>query len=123
MKIFHYDNCGNGVKPLHLSEYTNLHHAMHDDVKQIDENVYFHKNWMKMNQVKQLSTISTQGGRVLCFGIRTDFQRNVFKGSSMLLGIADKLKQMEGMCFCGNTATMNARLNKKKRYCGMRTDR
>ena len=76
--------------------------------------------FLTTDQVKQLSGISTQGVRVLCFGLRTDFQGNVFEGSSMLLGIADKLKQMEGMCFCGNTATMNARLNEKKEItvCG-----
>jgi len=40
---------------------------------------------------------------VLCFGIRTDFQGELFPGSSRLLAIADKLQELKTVCTCGRT--------------------
>ena len=100
------------------------------DANVFDEDHMFVKNckymlideaqFLTTKQVKQLSTLSTTGVRIFCFGLRTDFKGNVFEGSSMLLGVADKLKEMEGMCFCGKPATMNAILNDKNEMtlCG-----
>ncbi len=48
---------------------------------------------------------------VLCFGIRTDFQGELFPGSSRLLAIADKLKELKTVCSCGRKATMTVRLD------------
>lgn len=48
---------------------------------------------------------------VLCFGIRTDFQGQLFPGSSRLLAIADKLAELKTVCECGRKATMTVRLD------------
>lgn len=48
---------------------------------------------------------------VLCFGLRTDFQGNLFPGSATLLGIADKLVELKAVCHCGSKATMNLRVD------------
>lgn len=48
---------------------------------------------------------------VLCFGIRTDFQGELFPGSSRLLAIADKLSELKTVCTCGRKATMTVRVN------------
>ena len=48
---------------------------------------------------------------VLCFGIRTDFQGEMFPGSSRLLAIADKLQELKTVCTCGRKATMIVRLD------------
>ncbi|MFK7857472.1 MAG: thymidine kinase [Granulosicoccus sp.] len=48
---------------------------------------------------------------VLCFGIRTDFQGELFPGSSRLLAIADKLAELKTVCECGKKATMTVRLD------------
>ena len=48
---------------------------------------------------------------VLCFGIRTDFQGELFSGSSRLLAIADKLFELKTVCSCGRKATMTVRLD------------
>ena len=48
---------------------------------------------------------------VLCYGLRTDFQGVLFPGSSVLLGIADKLVEMKAVCECGRKATMNLRVD------------
>ena len=48
---------------------------------------------------------------VLAFGIRTDFQGNLFEGSKYLLAWADNLKEIKTICHCGRKATMVLRLN------------
>lgn len=48
---------------------------------------------------------------VLCFGIRTDFQGELFSGSERLLAIADKLKELKTVCSCGRKATMTIRID------------
>ena len=48
---------------------------------------------------------------VFTFGIRTDFQGNLFEGSKYLLAWADNLKEIKTVCHCGRKATMVLRLN------------
>ncbi len=47
---------------------------------------------------------------VLCYGLRTDFRGDLFPGSAVLLGIADSLVELKGVCHCGRKATMNLRV-------------
>ena len=49
---------------------------------------------------------------VLCYGLRSDFQLNLFEGSARLLAIADEIKEVKTVCWCGKKATCNARYNK-----------
>ena len=61
-------------------------------------------------QVEQLAKVADQSGiPVLCYGIRTDFQGNLFPGSAALLGWADNLIELKTICHCGRKATMNLR--------------
>lgn len=46
---------------------------------------------------------------VLCYGIRSDFQGELFPGSQRLLNIADKLSELKAVCHCGRKATMIVR--------------
>jgi thymidine kinase len=46
---------------------------------------------------------------VLCYGLRTDFQGNLFPGSAALLALADDLIELKTICHCGRKATMNLR--------------
>lgn len=48
---------------------------------------------------------------VLCYGIRTDFQGELFEGSKRLLAIADKLSELKTVCHCGRKAIMVVRMN------------
>jgi len=47
---------------------------------------------------------------VLCYGLRTDFQGNLFEGSLWLLAWADKLVEIKTICHCGKKATMVLRI-------------
>lgn len=48
---------------------------------------------------------------VLCYGLRTDFQAELFPGSAQLLAIADHLVELKAVCECGAKATMNLRVD------------
>ena len=46
---------------------------------------------------------------VLCYGLRADFQNKFFPGSRRLLEIADEIKEIKTICWCGKKANCNAR--------------
>lgn len=50
---------------------------------------------------------------VLAFGIRTDFQGELFEGSQALLAWSDKLIELKTVCHCGSKATMVIRMNEQ----------
>jgi thymidine kinase len=63
-------------------------------------------------QVWQLARLADEAGiPVLCYGLRTDFQGELFAGSAVLLGIADALVELKAVCHCGRKATMNLRVD------------
>lgn len=53
------------------------------------------------------------GVPVLCYGLRTDFQLNLFEGSRRLLELADEIKEVKTVCWCGKKAICNARYNEQ----------
>ncbi len=62
-------------------------------------------------QVEQLTDIAdTLKIPVLCYGLRTDFQAQLFPGSAALLALADNLIELKTICHCGRKATMNLRV-------------
>jgi thymidine kinase len=63
-------------------------------------------------QVIQLAAIADDVGiPVLCYGLRTDFQAELFPGSAALLGLADALIELKAVCECGRKSTMNLRVD------------
>ena len=52
---------------------------------------------------------------VLAYGLRTDFQANLFEGSAHLLALADTLVELKAVCDCGRKATMNLRVDSEGR--------
>lgn len=68
--------------------------------------------FLTARQVWQLARVCDEIGiPVLCYGIRTDFQGELFPGSAALLGIADALVELKAVCHCGRKATMNLRVD------------
>jgi len=67
-------------------------------------------------QVYQLTEVADELGiPVLAYGIRTDFQGNLFEGSERLLAWADKLVELKTICHCGRKATMVLRVDSSGR--------
>ena len=61
-------------------------------------------------QVWQLSRVADDMRiPVMCYGLRTDFQGNLFPGSARLLAIADVIREIRTICHCGSKATMVVR--------------
>jgi thymidine kinase len=52
---------------------------------------------------------------VLAYGLRTDFQAELFPGSAQLLAVADTLVELKAVCECGRKATMNLRVDEAGR--------
>ena len=68
--------------------------------------------FLTRDQVWQLARVADEGNiPVLCYGLRTDFQGELFPGSSALLGIADALVELKAICHCGRKSSMNLRVD------------
>jgi len=66
--------------------------------------------FLSVAQVWQLSAIADDLAiPVMCYGLRTDFQGQLFDGSATLLAIADVLREIRTICHCGRKATMVVR--------------
>ncbi len=72
--------------------------------------------FLSRDQVQQLTDIADQLDiPVLCYGLRTDFQGNLFEGSAALLAWADDLNEIKTICHCGRKATMVLRTDQQGR--------
>ncbi|MDO4627331.1 MAG: thymidine kinase [Pasteurellaceae bacterium] len=70
--------------------------------------------FLTKQQVYQLSDVVDQLNiPVLCYGLRTDFQANLFEGSQYLLAWADQLEELKTICHCGRKANFVLRLNEQ----------
>jgi len=68
--------------------------------------------FLSREQVLQLCKIVDELNiPVLAYGIRTDFQGELFEGSKCLLAWADNLVEIKTICHCGRKATMVVRLD------------
>lgn len=72
--------------------------------------------FLTKEQVKQLALIvDARNMPVICYGLKNDFQNNLFEGSKALLTYADKIEEIKTLCtYCKKKATMNLRLHDEK---------
>jgi len=99
-----------------FSEATDLFQNLIEDkeLKKIKCVLIDEAQFLKKKQVEQLGKIVDELDiAVLAFGIRTDFQGELFEGSKYLLAWADNLKEIKTVCWCGRKATMVVRLDSK----------
>jgi thymidine kinase len=89
-----------------------------ESVKQVldDRNVHCvlvdEAQFLSRDQVFQLTEIVDRMGiPVLCFGLRTDFQGELFEGSRYLLAWGDQLEELKTICHSGKKATMVVRVD------------
>lgn len=68
--------------------------------------------FLKKEQVDQLAKIAdTLDISVICYGLRTNFKSELFEGSKRLFEIADSFNEIKSSCSCGNTNSINARID------------
>lgn len=87
--------------------------------KKVSEKLYCilidEAQFLSREQIMQLSNIVDSFNiPVMCYGLKNDFQNNLFEGSETLLLYADKIIEIKTICAkeeCGKKATMNLRLS------------
>ncbi|WP_299324222.1 thymidine kinase [Parasphingopyxis sp.] len=105
--------------------------GLHSDAHRFDENSNIHDavleqhretplacvlideaQFLTKDQVWQCARLADKSDiPVLAYGLRTDFQGELFPGSAALLAISDSLVELKAICFCGKKATMNLRID------------
>ncbi|MFN2306509.1 MAG: thymidine kinase [Paracoccaceae bacterium] len=66
--------------------------------------------FLTRRQVWQLArAVDDLGVPIMCFGLRVDFQGELFPGSAALLALADEMREVRTICHCGKKATMVVR--------------
>ncbi|MDP2080764.1 MAG: thymidine kinase [Pseudotabrizicola sp.] len=66
--------------------------------------------FLTKEQVWQLAcAVDDLGIPVMCYGLRVDFQGQLFPGSAALLAWADEMREVRTICHCGKKATMVVR--------------
>jgi thymidine kinase len=82
------------------------------DEKQIDCVMIDEAQFLSPDQVWQLSKVTDELRiPVLCYGLRTDFMGELFPGSAALLALADHLREIRTICWCGSKASMVLRMD------------
>ncbi len=67
--------------------------------------------FLEPDQVWQLArAVDDLGVPVMAYGLRVDFQGNLFPGSATLLALADEMREARTICHCGKKATMVVRM-------------
>ena len=76
--------------------------------------------FLSQKQISQLFRLAKQHDiSVICYGLRTDFQTNLFPGSERLFEVAGNIEKLPTMCFCGSQAEFNTRkINGKYVFTG-----
>lgn len=63
--------------------------------------------FLQQDQVWQLArAVDDLRVPVMCYGLRLDFQGQLFPGSAALLALADEMREVRTICHCGKKATM-----------------
>ena len=92
-----------------LDELTNMNE---DEIKKYDCIIVDEVQFATREQIDFLSDIvDFMNVPVVCYGLRTDFRNELFPGSERLIAIADTIREVKTVCWCGRKATTVARYN------------
>jgi thymidine kinase len=83
-----------------------------NEITKVDCVLVDEAQFLSKSQVRQLSDVCDELDiPVLAYGLRTDFQGNLFEGSQFLMAWSDNLNEVKTICHCGRKATMVLRLD------------
>jgi len=89
-----------------------LYQRVHDELQEakLDCVMVDEAQFLTHEQVWQLARVTDRlNVPVMCYGLRTDFLGQLFPGSAELLAVADVLREIRTICYCGAKATMVVR--------------
>jgi thymidine kinase len=91
-----------------------LQHMPEEEIRQYDCIIVDEVQFATEEQIDFLSDIVDYWDvPVVCYGLRADFQNKLFPGSRRLIAIADTIREIKTVCWCGKKATCNARYNEQ----------
>lgn len=104
-----YVRSGCGLKHECACETTmlNVVHDTNPDLIIVDEAQFADIGLCKI----LVNLVDVQNFDVVCYGLRTDFQGNLFEGSKYLLAHADKIEELKTICWCGKKCTHTLRID------------
>ena len=100
--------------PIVLEDTMDVFALLKDEIKEQKVACVFvdEAQFLSKRHVRQLCRIVDRLDiPVLTYGLRTDFQGELFEGSRHLLAWADHLQEIRTICFCGKKAIMTARFD------------
>jgi len=97
--------CGLTAECVYVEELDSI------DVSKYDCLIVDEAQFLKKEQVMKLVEIVDElDVPVIAYGLRADFQGNLFEGSQWLMAWADTIEEIKTVCWCGRKAICNARL-------------
>ena len=103
--VFSKDTCIINIVQTALSENDKIHAVLIDEGQFLTE-----KQVLELTQIVDYMNIP-----VIVYGLKNDFQNNLFEGSKALLIYADKIEEIKTICwFCDRKATMVLRIQEGK---------
>lgn len=98
--VYEHNNLFKKVSTYIETTKTPLHAVLIDEVQ-----------FLTVEQINQLQQIVMELNiPVLCYGLKTDFQGNLFPAVAKLLAICDDVEATRTVCWCGRLARQNARV-------------
>lgn len=83
-----------------------------DDIKAYDCIIVDEAQFCSREQIEKLvAIVDDLNVPVICYGLRADFQNELFPGSECLFAWADVIEEIKTVCWCGKAAKCNARFN------------
>ena len=98
---------------------TNITKVVKDSLAYQNKNLYCilvdEAQFLTKENVKELKMIClNEDVPIICFGLKNDFQNNLFEGSAALLAYSENLVELKTVCwFCEKKATMVLRRDEK----------
>jgi thymidine kinase len=99
-----------------FAPHTDLRREVEEEIarRRVDCILIDEAQFLSRTQVNQIASICDElNVPVLAYGLRTDFQAQLFEGSAGLLALADTLVELKAICECGRKATMNLRVDEQ----------
>ncbi|MCI5500650.1 MAG: thymidine kinase [Lachnospiraceae bacterium] len=82
-----------------------------DKLKDLSAIIVDEVQFLSKEMIDKLAEIvDNQDIPVICYGLKTNFRGELFKGSKRLLELADIIEEIPTICWCGRKARFNARI-------------
>lgn len=100
-----YSRIGVRVKAIRFHELKDYLNENEVDCILVDEAQFLSKEEISFLNIVSIYKDTT----VICYGLRTASNGDLFEGSRYLMAIADEMEELPTLCFCGRKAKMNIR--------------